>query len=241
MKKKHKLLIMTIIIIVCIFTMYQLFHNDKLSYVALGDSLAEGRNPYGEIGYGYTDFIADRLKTNNKLKSYTKKYTKSGYKVQDIMDELNYDTNLKRDLREADLVTISIGANDFLARINKNNLNINEIANYKNIVADIMPNIDICIREIRKYTKKKFIIVGYYNPIPFLFNTSQKDLDLLFSYIDDEYNKISKKYDAIYVSNYQLFKNNKDYLPNPLDIHPDIEGYQAIANNVLDILNNKKR
>ena len=27
----------------------------------------------------------------------------------------------------------------------------------------------------------------------------------------------------------------------PLDIHPDIEGYQAIANHILDILNNKKR
>lgn len=240
MKKRQKLFIMTIAIIVCIFAMYQLFHNEKISYVALGDSLAEGRNPYGEIGYGYTDFIADNLKENNKLKSYTKKYTKSGYKVQDVMDELKNDSELKRDLREADLVTISIGANDFLARINKNNLNIDKIANYKNIVADIIPNIDICIKEIRKYAKKDLLIVGYYNPIPFLFNTSQKDLDLLFSYIDDEYNKIAKKYDAIYVSNYQLFQNNKDYLPNPFDIHPDIEGYQAIANHVLDILNNQK-
>ena len=240
MERRQKLLIMIIAIIVSIYTMYQLFNTNKISYIALGDSLAEGRNPYGEIGYGYTDFIANYLKENNKLKSYTKKYTKSGYKVQDVMDELNNDLELKRDLREADFVTISIGANDFLAKINKNNLDINEISNYKNIVTDIIPNIDICIKEVRKYAKKDLVIVGYYNPIPFLFNTSQKDLDLLFSYIDDEYYKIAKKYNGIYVSNYQLFKNNKDYLPNPLDIHPDIEGYQAIANHVLDILNNKK-
>lgn len=240
MERRQKLLIMIIAIIVSIYTMYQLFNTNKISYIALGDSLAEGRNPYGEIGYGYTDFIANYLKENNKLKSYTKKYTKSGYKVQDVMDELNNDLELKRDLREADFVTISIGANDFLAKINKNNLDINEISNYKNIVTDIIPNIDICIKEVRKYAKKDLVIVGYYNPIPFLFNTSQKDLDLLFSYIDDGYYKIAKKYNGIYVSNYQLFKNNKDYLPNPLDIHPDIEGYQAIANHVLDILNNKK-
>ena len=142
MGKSQKLLIMTIAIIVSIFTMYQLFYDNKISYIALGDSLAEGRNPYGEIGYGYTDFIADNLKENDKLKYYTKKYTKSGYKVQDIMDELDNDSELKRDLREAELVTISIGANDFLARINKNNLDIKEISNYKNIVTDIIPNID---------------------------------------------------------------------------------------------------
>ena len=96
MERRQKLLIMIIAIIVSIYTMYQLFNTNKISYIALGDSLAEGRNPYGEIGYGYTDFIANYLKENNKLKSYTKKYTKSGYKVQDVMDELNNDLELNK-------------------------------------------------------------------------------------------------------------------------------------------------
>ena len=235
MKKRQKLLLMTIIIIVSIFTMYKLFYSDKISYIALGDSLAEGINPYGERGFGYADFIQDELKSKNKLDYYTKKYSESGYKIQDVINELN-NPELKKELRESDLVTISIGANDFLARINKNNLNINEISNYKEIVKEIIPGIDNCIKEIRKYAKEDLVIVGYYNPIPFLFNTSEKDLDLLFSYIDDEYNKISKKYNAIYVSNYNLFKKEKDYLPNPADIHPGIEGYQAIANNILNTI-----
>ena len=233
MKKRQRLLLMIILIIVSIFSIYKLFYNDKVSYIALGDSLAEGINPYGERGYSYADFIADNIKSKNKLKFYTKKYSESGYKIEDVINELN-DISLRKELRESDLVTISIGANDFLARINKNNLNINDITNYKEIVTELIPGIDNCIKEIRKYAKKDLVIVGYYNPIPFLFNTSKKELDLLFSYIDDEYNKIAKKYNATYVSNYELFKKGKEYLPNPADIHPSIEGYQAIANNILN-------
>lgn len=237
MKKKQKLLLLLILIMVSVFTIYKMFNNNKMIYIALGDSVAEGRNPYGEINYGYTDFIADDLKSKNKLDRYTKKYTKSGYKTSDVITQLKEYQDIKRDLRESDLVTISIGANDFLARINKDNLNIDEISNYKYIVSDIMPNIDLCLKEVRKYAKSKLIIVGYYNPIPFLFNTNEKDFDLLFSYVDDEYQKLAKKYQAIYISNYQLFKKNSDFLPNPLDIHPNIEGYQAIAKAVLKKLN----
>lgn len=237
MRKRQKLLITIILIIIIIFTMYKLFSREQIYYIALGDSLAEGINPYGEISYGYADLIAESLKEENKLKNYTKKYTESGCKVEDIINDLKTDFELKRDLRESDLVTISIGANDFLSRINRNTININEISSYKNVVSTIIPSINNCIKEVRKYAKNDLIIVGYYNPIPFLFNTSEKDLDLLFSYIDDEYNKIAKKYNALYISNYQLFKNNNDYLPNPTDIHPSIEGYQAIANNILEKIN----
>lgn len=233
MKKIKKLLIILPIITLSVFIIYSLFNSSKLIYIALGDSVAEGRNPYGEIGYGYTDFISDRLKEENKLEYYTKEYTKSGYKTEDILNQIKNNTKVKKDLRESDLVTISIGANDFLSYVDKNNLSVDSIKKLKDIAINVMPRIDNCIKEVRKYAKGQLIIVGYYNPIPFLFNTNMKDLENLFSYVDDEYNKIAKKYDAIYISNYNLFKKNTDFLPNPLDIHPNIEGYRAISIEVL--------
>lgn len=237
MKRLKKLALTLPIIFVCVFSIYSLFNNDKLIYIALGDSVAEGRNPYGEIGYGYTDFISDKLKEETKLKYYTKEYTKSGYKTQDILIQLDTNNKIKKDLRESDLVTISIGANDFLSYVDKNNLSVANIKNLKNIAKYVMPDIDNCIKEVRKYAKSQLIIVGYYNPIPFLFNTNMKDIEDLFNYVDSEYSKIAKKYNAIYISNYELFKSNSDYLPNPLDIHPNIEGYRAIANEVLKKIN----
>lgn len=231
--KKYIKYIILFFIVISIFGIYHFFKNDKINYIALGDSLAEGMNPYGEVGYSYTDYFASYLKDNNMLSYYTKKYTKSGYTTNDIITELKINNILKKDLRESDLVTISIGANDFLNSVNIKNLDINNILKLKDIVDSILPDLDDCINEVRKYSKEDMIIIGYYNPIPFLFNTSGKDLDILFAYIDDNYQKIADKYDCSYISLYQLFKNNSSYLPNPADIHPNLEGYKAISEELM--------
>lgn len=232
MKKCIKYIVF-LLIVFSIFGIYYLFNNNKLNYIALGDSLAEGMNPYGEVGYSYTDYFADYLKENNQLSSYTKKYTKSGYTTTEVIKELESNNLLKKDLRESDLVTVSIGANDFLNGGGLKNLNVNNILELKKEVINILPNLDNCIKEIRKYAKEDMIIIGYYNPIPFLFNTSGNDLDILFAYIDDEYQKIADKYDCTYISLYQLFKTNSSYLPNPADIHPNLEGYQSISEELI--------
>lgn len=232
MKRMLKYLVL-IIIVISVFLIYILFKNDKINYIALGDSLAEGVNSYGEVGYSYTDYYADYLDENNKLSYYTKEYTESGYTTLDIIKELETNNTMKKDLRESNLVTISIGANDLLNKIKIENLNVNEILTLKKEISPILIDLESCIKEIRKYAKEDIVVVGYYNPIPFLFNTSGNDLDELFAYIDDEYKKITEKYDCIYISIYQLFKQNSSFLPNPSNIHPNYEGYKAIADEII--------
>ena len=75
--------------------------------------------------------------------------------------------------------------------------------------------------------------------IPFLFNTSGNDLDELFAYIDDEYNKIANNNNCRYLSMYQLFKKNTNFLPNPADIHPNLDGYQEMANQIYSFYRGK--
>lgn len=234
MKKNKKIKYLVLLILtVCVFGIYFFFKTEKINYIALGDSLAEGMNPYGEVGYSYTDYFADFLKEENKLSYYTKKYTKSGYTTKDVISDLNINNDLKRDLRESDLVTLSIGANDFISSIDLKNLNIKNILELKSKVIAILPNLETCIKNIRKYAKEDLIIVGYYNPIPFLFNTSGNDLDELFAYIDDEYKQIADKYNCDYISLYQLFKNNSSFLPNTTDIHPNLTGYKSISEEII--------
>lgn len=235
-KKTFKLLIIGILLL-SVYIIYSVFKTDKLNYIALGDSVAEGMNPYGEIGYSYTDYLADYLKSNKQLSYYTKKYTKSGYESKDVINDIQNNNKLKKDLRESNLVTISIGANDFLHNLNLKELSIDDIKNLKYQIMNIFPSINDNIKEVRKYAKNQVIIVGYYNPIPFLFNTNGNDLDQLFAYIDDEYQKIADKYHCDYISLYQLFKKNSQYLPNPADIHPNLDGYKAISKEVIKVLN----
>ena len=124
MRKCIKLIVFVLSLLI-VFYIYNKFlnQNSKLIYIPLGDSIAEGMTPYGNIDYGYSDYIKDYLKDNDKLSFYTKKYTKSGYTVNDLKRDINdnkviiEDNNkyyLKEILRESDLVTLTIGANDLI-------------------------------------------------------------------------------------------------------------------------------
>lgn len=231
MKKRLLKLSILFFIILLVFLIYKLFKTDKINYISLGDTYSLGVNPYGEISYGYSDYLKDRL----KVKYYTKEYSKDIYDTTSLLKEITINNSLKKDLRESNLVTISIGIYDFL---NKNTLkvDINNLLELKETINKIIPNIDKCIKEIRKYAKNDVIIIGYYNPVPFLFNTSSNDLDTLFKYIDTEYEKIANKYDCMYISTYLLFKNNKELLPNPNNIHPSSTGYKLISDLILNNL-----
>ncbi len=228
MKKHYKLLFM-VLILVFVFSIYHLFPKQKLNYIALGDSVAEGRNPYGETGFSYADFFYERLNQEGKIKDYKKEYSHSGYTTTDVINDIIRSGDIKRDLRESDLVTISIGANDFLDSLDLKNVNLDNIDLYKKNMKSIFPNIDQCIKEVRKYAKNKIYIIGYYNPLPFLYNLGSEKIDALFHSVDQAYQTIADKYDCVYISNYELFKEHPEYLPNPMDIHPNLKGYEAMA------------
>ena len=67
MIKKHYKLIIFLLIVLLIFFIYKTNHNHYFNYTSLGDGYALGINSYGEIDYGYSDFIKDKLKKEKKL------------------------------------------------------------------------------------------------------------------------------------------------------------------------------
>ena len=239
--KKYGKYLLFLVIVLSVFLIYHFFPEKKINYIALGDSVAAGQNPYGEIGKSYADYLYEQLKEEDKVKYFSKKYSVSGYETVDIINEIIRNSDIKRDLRESDLVTISIGANDFLNSFDIKNINLLDEASYYQKVDEILPRLDSCIKEIRKYAKNDLYIIGYYNPFPALFDMKEEWVDQLFQYVDKTYQELAKKYDAIYLSNYEIFKQNKNYLPNPMDIHPNLDGYKAIANQIYEKLKSTKK
>lgn len=238
---KFKKLSVFILIILFIFFTYFFFKEDKLNYVSLGDSVAAGQNPYGEIGYGYADYLKDYLETNNKLKDYVN-FAVSGYMTKDVVNDIknnreitidNRTRNIREVLRESNLVTISVGANDFMSGITLNNLDFNNIDKYLKKIDSVSQSIDETLKTVREYAKQDIIVIGYYNPFPILYNRNYTKIDNLFNYADRKYIEICDKHDIKYLSIYNLFKNNSKFLPNPFDIHPNIDGYKAIGNELI--------
>lgn len=242
---KYKKTIVSLFVLILIIGIYRFYSRKDFIYVPLGDSLAAGRNPYGEEGYGYTDYVATYLEKNNLLKEYVRGFATSGYTTKDLKKDIDdnktirangKEHNIRRELRESDIVTISIGANDFLNNIDQDNLNFSDITLFQKIVDDLIPDLESTLKKVREYAKEEVIVVGYYNPIPFLFNTNEAQMDQLFAYIDDQYRKVAKKYQCDYLSIYSVFKKGTDYLPNPSDIHPNMKGYEAISKEIIDFL-----
>ena len=88
MKKVISLLVIALILL-CTACIYNNFKSDKIYYLALGDSLAAGRDSYGKYGNGYADYVHNYLKDNKKLDKYIKGFAKSGYEVDDLTNDIN--------------------------------------------------------------------------------------------------------------------------------------------------------
>lgn len=247
---KHKKLIVSLICFVVIFIIYLMNVDKKINYIALGDSLAKGQNPYGEIGYGYADYVANYLERSELLTFYTKEYAISGARSKDLKEDIENNKKIMVDgkelsikvaLRQADLITVSIGANDFLSQLNLKNIDL-EFVKVEKLKEKLMPiyeSVDETLKEIRKYGKNNIIVIGYYNPLPRATALFKSQIDDLFQEINRQYQKICNKYDMYYIDLYSLFQKNQEFLPNPIDIHPNSKGYEAISRQIIDILEQK--
>ncbi len=244
---KLKKIIILLTIFVLVFTIYILNVDKKIYYVALGDSLAAGQNPYGQIGYSYADYVSNYLSENKLLQTYTKDYAKSGYRITDILNDIDNNKKVEIDgksegiktiLRKADLLTISIGANDIFNKLGITNLNIdlNDKELINNSIDETLKDLEKLIQIIQKYFKKNLIIVGYYNPLAAYSSEYARELEPEFNNLNGSMKKLATKYNSYFVEVYEIFKENPEYLPNPADIHPSNKGYQVMASGIIDIL-----
>lgn len=245
MKRKIKKIIIMIIIFLIVFCIYIKTNNNKINYVALGDSLAAGQTPYKQIGYGYSDYVSNYLKENKLLNNYTKDFAESGHRTTDLINDINNNKKIKINnknqgiktiLRDADLVTLSVGANDIFYKLGIRNMNTNieDINDVYKYIDDTMKDLEILIVQIQKYFKKDLILVGYYNPV--IDSEYSRQIEPTFNYLKEKSIELSKKYNFTYVDIYEIFKENPEYLPNPSDIHPSNKGYEVIASQIIDII-----
>lgn len=247
MKLAKKCLVL-VIILISIFLIYKKTTTDHkvINYIALGDSVAEGMNSYGEIGYGYPDYINDYLKKKKISGFYTKGFAKSGYKTSDLKRDIEENKtinedgktiNIRSSLRESNLVTISIGANDFLRGLNLNNIDskLKNIELTKKEIDNVVKNVDELIVLVKKYAKEEIILIGYYNPLPSI-KAYKQQIDTLVQYSNVKYEEIAEKNSIKFINIFDIFDDNKSFLPNPTDIHPNIKGYEAISKEIIELI-----
>lgn len=213
----------------CYF-IYTKTEGNKKNYLVIGDSLSKGINEYGISSYGYSDFIKDYLEENKLLKNYDQTFTNIDYKTSDILNILKYNQtknnqNLNRLVKEADIITISLGIQEIYYKLNNNNQNI------YTYIDNMINDYDQILKYINHFTHKKVYILGYYN-------TSKTNNDI-FNYANYKLEELTKKYNYDYIDLSQILNNNPTYI-NQINSNymPNIKGYQKISQIIVEKIKN---
>jgi lysophospholipase L1-like esterase len=205
---------------------------EHFDYVALGDSLAVGKTPNGPENKGYVDYITDRFE-QSQYNIELNNYGVSGHRTTNILDELTNPENDKYDelnnsIIDAELVTIDIGANDLLAQLKVVQA---DPAQAPTVLQGIGYNLSFILSKIDQINPNtKVYVMGYYNPFPHYPEEQQAQLLPLLDALNETIETVANQNGDVFVPTEKVIKKHeKDYVPNPKDIHLSLEGYQIVA------------
>ncbi len=249
MKRRYKLLIGFIITGIILITIFFMTRDKQIYYLSLGDSLAAGQTPNNTIEESYGDYVAEYLKDKEVLEFYTKKFSKSGYRSIDLLNDLNNNKKIKVDGKEitikhalikADIVTVSIGSNDLFYKLNVGNeFDMDEFDDIYTYVDEAISDVDKLLYELRKSCKEQIMVFGFYNPFTNFSSSLANTVEPVIVYANEKMKNLVKKYDMTYVDIHDMFLANDNYLPSKLEIHPTKDGYKAMAKSVINLIDKK--
>ncbi len=218
------------IIILCIFIIYLTTIDKKVYYLSLGDEISLGITKEGYYEKGYPLYIKEYLEEKNKLEIFIDDYETQGYRITDIINDIKNNKELeetnktiKNTLIKADLLTISIGTNDILSKINKEKT-LTKI-DYKRLhdnIEEIINDLDKLLSIIREYCKEDILFIGID------INTTNEKLNEIINYANEKFKETSEKYNIIYIDRY----NNEGE-----HIYPTKEEYKSIGDRIKEKIN----
>jgi lysophospholipase L1-like esterase len=236
-------------------TITELFPQDELTLVALGDSLSKGTGDLSGDG-GYIG------KTKKKLAELTKKPVNvvnqavNGWRVDNLLNSLDK-PNMQNLVRNADIVLLTIGGND-LNHASDNPINgtdstaqatsaptetkapnIVSAINYAEIkkgLSVIEDKLDQILTKLATLNPKaKIVYVGLYNP--YYTQDSTKEGTAILQEWNLHASQIANRFpNMIVVPTFDLFQFEiKKYLYID-EFHPNTLGYERIADRVVQAL-----
>lgn len=196
----------------------------KINYVALGDSLAAGQTPYHQLDKSYADYLVKRFEQSQYSVSYNN-FGVSRYTSENLKNDILNNKEVQDKIKNANLITIDIGANDLLAKLKTDPTHV------KDSLLAVANNLQIILQTIDSLNPNvKVLVMGYYNPFPHYSQEQQASLLPLLEALNKTIENRSIANGDKYVPTAQVIKRNEDqYVPNSEDIHLNLEGYQVVA------------
>lgn len=224
-----KKIIFIFAIVLIVLYIYLITQDTKIYYLALGDDITIGRITDDNTIYNFTDSVTKVLDQNNIHEKTITGFASSNYRTTDLLNDIKNNKKIEKNSKnitiknaiiKADLITVTIGMNDFINYINEYNILRQNIINLKN-------DMKIVLKELRSISKEKIILIGIYNPKP-----EDNKLDRILMELNNLYNEISKEYNVYYLN---IYDDIKKYQKNG-DTYLDIDGYTYISSRLISYI-----
>ena len=204
------------------------FFPKDLNIVTLGDSLTQGVGDESHNS-GYVGMIEDNLDGQVKIDNFGI----SGYR-SDQLYKLIDEPDVEASLTNADVVLMTIGANDIMKvfRNNFTHLKIEPFVDELDAFEGRLKKIFTKINQINPQTK--IYLIGFYDPFSEYF-PEVKELTDITSTWNERSAEITKEFDyTYYIPTKQLFeKDVGNYLAED-KFHPNNKGYTKIATEIVE-------
>ncbi|GEN35387.1 GDSL-type esterase/lipase family protein [Aneurinibacillus danicus] len=203
---------------------------NKIQIVALGDSLTRGTGDGS--GLGYVGHLRARLAQVAGQEVYVLNHGVNGYKTADLLRDLQKKEDIRRTIRQADIITLSIGGNDLF------NAGAEEVRPEES--QKRLPGAVDRYRQIVKIItslnpKAKVLYVGLYNAFADLSNAreSYKIVQLW----NGEASAVLYQYpNTIFVPTDDLFRTGGVKYLSSDHFHPNQAGYRRIGERMAEVV-----
>ncbi|UOR11074.1 SGNH/GDSL hydrolase family protein [Halobacillus amylolyticus] len=213
-----------------------LFVHEDLKIVAIGDSLTQGVGDRTDNG-GYVGILEETINSNEDSENINiENYGKRGNRTDQLLERMEKD-ELASSIEEADIVLITIGANDVMEVVKNNFTSLNyedfaaEHVGYEKRLHQIMKRI------IELNSDAPIYLIGLYNPFAKYFDNIPQ-----LTQIMNEWNRIGKEviseYDqATFIPIKDIFAGKEEELLWKQDhFHPNVKGYKQMAERILEVI-----
>ncbi|MEN1966822.1 SGNH/GDSL hydrolase family protein [Lentibacillus sp. N15] len=209
------------------------FTNNQIHVVAIGDSLTQGVGDTTDEG-GYVGILDNTINQKKHLAEFDN-YGKRGNRSDQLLKRLDI-PEISASIKDADIITITIGANDIMKVLKDNITDLSyddfreERTNYEKRLNRIFAKID----ELNPDTK--VYLIGFYNPYEKYF-PEIKELGAIVKDWNTTGEKVANEYEnATFIPTIDLFEDTNAELFADDNFHPNTSGYKLMARRVLEYL-----
>ena len=231
MKKAVSLVLAVLMVLsVCVFSSAA---NEPLNYVAVGDSIAFGAGVYNSTEACYAKIVADTNGYNYKNDSV------SGFKSAQLLEFLKTNDETIEDISKADILTLSIGGNDFIQEklpiLIVKALAFDDYSMFDEITEVFSENFEKIIARIKEINPECTILVqNIYNP---RYDYAREVYAYGLGLVNDVFSGYLKKHPGAYqlIDVCSAFDGRQDLIAND-EVHPSADGNVVIAKLILEKL-----